>query len=449
MAQIYTSSPHDVTIEHVFVDSERLPKTYDIVRNVAEINLFENIDLPYIHGSILISDSSDILTKIGFRGTERITIRMRITGDERAKSVEKKFVVMNIGGVAPVNDTAEAMTLDIIEEFGYQSRLVTVSKAYSGKPETIISKIMYDNLKKRVDVPQSFTGSNVRPLKVVVPSITPIAAARWIKNRMINENGMPFFLYSTLNKENLVLADLEYLLGQQPTNLAYPFSFGQAFTRYTTNLSIDQQARVIEAYSMAKSENMYNMARSGVLNSTYTYVNPTLTGSPHTEEVKVSMTDIIKMMVDKGILERNQNSPIYDDKFMIDGKTIDEYNPSTMTQITPSNTYEDFANYYEAHDIQQQKLKAYSRALRYYLLKSPLDITMPGFYFLGRGENTTIGSKVRLNFLKNDPQIAEKAEDALDPKRSGDYLIYNMRHIIRPENYTVSMTCVKLGEKRG
>jgi hypothetical protein len=82
------------------------------------------------------------------------------------------------------------------------------------------------------------------------------------------------------------------------------------------------------------------------------------------------------------------------------------------------------------------------------MLKSPLEIVMPGFDFLGRGPNITIGRQIRCNFLKNDPNLITGSSDALDKKRSGDYIIYACRHIIKPEKYCVALTCVKLGNRK-
>ena len=442
---IATPTPYSIKFESILVEADRFDTKYEIVKNVVEVNIFENIDLPYLTATILIADSSNLLNMIDFQGTEKFTIKVKIDGDDSSKIVEKHFIVTDIGGVAPANDHSEAITLNLIEDFAYQSRLITVSKAYSGKPEDIIESILTDNLQKSVKFPTNFQGTTSRPMKVIVPSINPLDAVRWIKNRLVSENGMPFFVYSTLNGPDLFFKDLETILRSDIMNEKRPYSFGQAFTRYTGGDNVSEQARVIENYRLTRSENMYKLAQMGTLNSTYYFVDTTKYGSVVDTSIQVNMEDIIKDMKDKGILSNDQSRPIYDDKFTIGDKTIAEYNPSLYTQIVSSNTFNDYANYYEDDDITQQKLRMYSRALRYYLLKSPLDIVMPGFDFLGRGDDITIGRQIRLNFLKNDPDISEKFEDSLDKKRSGEYIIYACRHIMRPEKYSVSMTCTKLG----
>ena len=449
MAKVTTSSAYDIEIISVLITSDRFPTEFEIVQNVTEINIFENLDNAHLTGNLIIADSSDIMGKVKFLGTERIQISLKIKGDDRSKVRFKNFVVENIASTAPINDTAEGLLLNIIEEHAYLSRLMTVSKAYSGKPENIIAQIMSDNLKIFVDVPNSFSGSAVAPMKVITPAITPLKAARWIRNRMTTEFGSPFYLYSTFNGPNIFLTDLDHMLTQRPVNEGRPYMYGQAFASDTVSRQIDQQARTIENYSLNNSEHMLRMATDGILNSNHKYVDTVETMNDNDSTVEIRMQDILDSLKDRGVISREQSSPIYDSKFTINDKKLDEYLNNGTIQLTSSNTHSSWANYYESEDIQQQKMKAYSMALRHYLMKSPINIVMPGFDFMGRGDDISIGRQISMNFLKNDPGVKLKGESALDPKRSGDYLIYALRHHIKPERYSVSMSCVKLGDKNG
>lgn len=442
-----TSSAYDIRIESVLVESERLQKQYEIAANVTEISIFEHVDLPFLTATLMVSDSSNILGMIGFRGTERVTITVKVGGDTRAQAVTRTFVVTDVAGIAPVNDQVEALSLNLVDEFAYRSRLVTVRKAYSGKPEEIIETVAREHLSLDVSKPPNFSGSVVPPIRVVVPALSPLDTLRWVKNRLVSANGTPFFLYSTLSSPGLVLRDLETILTTPPKNAARPYGFGQAFTRFTTGKSVDDQARVIESYRLARSENMAKMMTASVLNSSYDLVNTTEDLGPEASSLSVRMSEVLSSLRDKKVIPRDQDGPTYDTQFRIGDKTIDEYSPADVARIVSSNTFSNFQNYYETGDLAQAKLHAYSRALRYYLLKSPLEVGMPGFDFLGRGD-CSVGTQVRLVFLKNDPDLAFRGGDVLDKKKSGDYVVYAARHLMKPERYSVSLTCVKLGEAK-
>ena len=46
---------------------------------MVEMTIYEDIFSPYMHGSILIADSSDIINGLGIHGGESITIKFRTT----------------------------------------------------------------------------------------------------------------------------------------------------------------------------------------------------------------------------------------------------------------------------------------------------------------------------------------------------------------------------------
>ena len=443
MPELTSSSAYDVKIESVLITSDRLQNEYEIAANVVEINVFENVDLPYMTANMLVIDSSELFTKIGFQGTENVTIRVRINGDDTSQLVEKEFIVTNLK-VVPAQDTAETILVNLIEKIGWLDNLITVSKAYDGKPEDIIAKILKDNLDISVVVPNDFQGSALPPMKVVIPNMSPLDSARWMKDRLITTEGMPFFLYSTLNGTKLFLTDLGYMLSQNARNQDRPYMYGQSFNRFSSSKNVYEQARNIESYKLPSAENMFGLISNGTVSSTYDFVDTVKPNDSRFTQVKVSMEDVLDRMVNLGIITQDQRGPIYDNEFTINERKIDEYNPSVLTQITSSNTFGSFANYYESENVETQKLKAISRSLRWYLLKSPIEIVMPGFDFLGRGENVTIGNQIQLNFLKNDPSILQTNDEVLDKKRTGKYLIYACRHVIRPEKYSVVMSCTKL-----
>jgi hypothetical protein len=442
MPELTTSSAYDVKIESVLLTADRFTQRYELAPSIAEINVFENLDLPYLTGSMLLSDTSDLLNKIGFRGTERVSIKVKINGDDTAKSVTKEFIVVDIK-VVPTHDMGEMLRLNLLEDFAYRDRMITVSKAYTGKPETIIAKIIKDKLGRDLVVPLDFQGSVVPSMKVLVPNMSPLDAARWVKDRLVSTNGMPFYLYSTLNGPKLFLTDLEYMLAQPTRNTGSPYSYGQAFNRWSAMSNVLVQARNIESYTLPSSENMLKLIDNGTVNSTYDFIDTVKSGDPRSGQVKVDMKEVLDRMVSSGIISRDQTAPIYDQAF-----TADDTTPSVLSQIASSNSFSNHANYYESDDINLQKLKSVGRAVRHYLFKSPLEISMPGFEFLGRGDNTTIGRQIALSFLKNDPDILTNETEVLDQKRSGKYLVYACRHVIRPEKYSVALSCTKLGDQK-
>jgi len=455
MVELTTASAHDVSILSFLVTSERFEqKSYELAATVAEINIYEHVDIPFLTATALIIDTADILNLVNFQGTEKVRIRVKLFGDPTALEVEKNFIVTDIQAVAPGGDTTEGLSLNLLEDHAYLDRLNVVSKAYSGKPEKIIENLLMDNLKKEItnlktkeNQKSTFEESSQPPIKIIVPNWSTLDTVRWVKDRTCTANSMPFFLYSTLNDDKLIMTNLAEMLSTPPINNPdRDYTFSQAYTRYSIEKTVLEQSYIIQAYSLTKSEDMMGLINNGTVSSEYNFIDTTIEQDPTHLDVNINMEQILEDMVSRNIIT-DGTGPIYDKDFKLNEKTLAGHRPSVLSQLVTSNTFPEHANYYESPQLSEHRAKATARALRHYLLKSPIDIVVPGYNFLGRGENTSIGRKIRLVFLKNDQRLADAGkpgDEAKDKKRSGVYLIYAARHVIRPERYDVSMTCAKL-----
>jgi hypothetical protein len=455
-------SANSIHIENVRITSERLQSQWDIQLNVYQIDIYENIDLPYLTGQLFVSDSNNMFEKINFRGTEKVDIRLRIPGDQNAIPVEKSFRVINITKIAPTNDTSEAMVLDLIEEHAYLSRLKPISQSYEGLIDDMITKIARSELKKEVKPVFGFAGVLQERMRVVIPNWTPLDTIRWLKDRATSERGLPMYVYSTLNDDELLMTTLENMLSDRAPviNRDRPFRFSQVFNNQATESNdLRKMGQVIEQHQRLDTENMNEMMRTGAVAATPSFIN-TLKEFPRTPKTpNDSVTDqkVLDALRDTGIFQSNQTDIIYDNQTLFDGQPLQEYMISQPSQIVTSNTYEDMYNYYEDAGDGAHKNKTKARLLRQYLLKSPMTMIVPGFYFLKRGggelsENLTIGRQMRFEFLKNDQDVYQgpytSTSEVMDTKKSGDYIVYALKHNIMVNDYTVHIAAGKLANLR-
>ena len=91
----------------------------------------------------------------------------------------------------------------------------------------MISKICDEYLGKMVEVDGDDAISN---MKVVVPNLHPLEACLWLKNRTNSSTGTPFYLYSTLALNKIMLKDLGSMLTQKPINAAAPYVYAPECT---------------------------------------------------------------------------------------------------------------------------------------------------------------------------------------------------------------------------
>lgn len=455
MPDIGPQSANSLAIEKITITADRgfvnSADTIEIQLMTDELAIYEHIDLPYLTAKMTLSDTRDLNTKINFQGTERVEVTLSIPGNE-AKRVTKNFMITHIENITPTNDTSETMILSMIEEHFYYSEANAISRAFAGKPEEIIEEILQNDLQLQVE--RRLTGpSRQSPIRVVIPYWSPLNTARWLRNRATTEYGMPFYLYSSLNSENLIMTDLEYLIGEQnqPMNNGREYLYGQAFTQSADAASVIDQSFIIEKYQIARANDGFRMLTEGAVNSRYNFIN-TLTNQSLIAD-NIRETDKTAM---EDLVTRNVISPalgkIYDPDLEFNDRSIYDYTASSITQIVTSNSFEDnYLNYYEEENPYDYRIThVRPQIYRKYMTKTPISFVAPGYNFLGPDAGS-VGSKINLLILKNDQDIYEggSIDAATDGKRSGAHIIYSMRHVLSANDYRVSITAGRLNEGEG
>jgi len=456
---VQASTPYDVVIDSVVISAQRFNgKTFEIKNNVIEINIFEHMDLPYLTGSILISDSSGIIDGVNIKGSETVVVKIRVKGDPSAKTVTKTFVIDKVSNAKASGDSSQTIDLHITENHKYVNDFMSISKAYSGSPESVIQQIMYDNLKKRVLTPgmlgwiPQWGGSGQAQIKYIIPNISPIDGIDVIKHKMYNMNGLPFYVYSTLYDDNLVLTDLESIFLKDPGSKFNAYWYDQGRVRKHISSSIDDQAFEISGYSMFDNQDQRKISKEGKFNSQFMYadISYPITGD-RSNYVDVKLSEVFDSLVKSGIIAYYQKDKTFDPdgEYSISDKH-DNFRLADLDIKIPrffcSETNNGINNIYEDTES-GYKLRESSEMIRKLLVKDPINIQVPGWNFLGRERHKTIGNRILLEFLKNDPAVMDPnySGSRHDRKRSGDYIIYAARHIIAPDNYKIALTCTKVG----
>ena len=415
---------------------------YDITTVVNEVNIYEHIDKPYLTAQVLFADNDRIIERTEISGTEVVEIEITTDNGKPEDTIEKKFIITEIVKSVKTNDSTELVGFSLIEDIGYYSRLTRLQKSYNGKPADIIKDILMDNLNRELFNISGNEFKESSDMKVVVPNLNPLDAANWIKDRTSSQNGMPFFLFSTICDDRIRFLDLEKILELTPLNEGiYDYVYLQGASG-GLSAQDPRQNYVIKDFSYAGAEDQLMLARKGFVNSTYNFID-TITNTSHTS--KIDANEIFT-----GIsFEPRQNVPVYDGNAMINNKKMHEYDTSEISQIAPSHTFEDGNyNYYESNDANSHMLKAKSKALRHFLHKTPIQISVAGNNFLHSGVNHSIGNLINIAFKANTISYSdEDGSNNLDKRKSGSYMIYATRHIFQADVYSAVVSCTKLAYK--
>lgn len=432
--------------ESVILSSDRFQDGLNVnIQNiVSDLEIFEHIEKPYLTGQIAITDNNNLLANFDFQGGEKIQINIRPTNlEEQGKIISKNFRVERIAGAFKANDKNEAIFLKLVEDIVYTSSVKNINRSYTGSPVGIIQNIFYNYLNKDLLYSRDeYKGK----LKVIIPNLHPIEAAVWIKNRTTSSDGLPFYLYSVFGDDYMRLIDLGYMLRQNPINKANPYVYWQnasntleSFTAFTS----------IQSYKLENQDNLLRLIREGVVGSKYEFYD-TMKAMPQQVNFAVDH-DVFHMLATSDYLKDGQERFNYGPDFKIDEVKISEYNSNVISRITNGGTYEGAGGFKTLHqepDAASHKRKIISKSLKNFMTKNPLTIQVRGQDFINHEEteegvsNYTIGNVIRILF--NDNTSDDDDAPRFDRKKSGDYIIYAARHMIKAERYDVSLLCAKL-----
>lgn len=435
-----SSAPENVSdfiLKSVILESDKSPTKIDLSQVVSDLDIFEHLNKPYLTGMLLFVDNQGIFSKLNISGGERIEITILSTRKE-AIPIVKRFVVSKITNNIKVNDNAEAISLQLIEDFAFYSNALNVNRAYSNTPTNIVQKISADYLNKEVE---SVKDNFQEIIKVIVPNLNPIEALMWIKNTATNKSGFPYYLFSSLFEPTLKFYDLETLITAQVMNPSSPYSYWQSNSQ---SADTTRRRRTIESYSYSNIDDIFSLIDEGVIGAEYTYLN-TLTGTNHKFDFDI-VSDVF-LNLHENVLNKEQNVPIYSPDLSYDNQIIHKLKSRTITQIGGAGVYTDGINeinsYNEASTIGEYKKKVIAKSLTSFLSKSPINISVNGLDFIDGEANSTIGNSIKIQFLTSEID-SKTQQNKIDNKKSGDYLIYSARHMFKNERYDILLGCTKL-----
>ena len=133
--------------------------------------------------------------------------------------------------------------------------------------------------------------------KIKFPKINYIGnkekLTKWICDKMSTDKGFPFFLYSSLYTDKLILRNLEQLLRSPPINPGQnqEYHYGQS---RTMNDDPNLARKVIVSAKLGKSEDLFKIIEKGHIGSDICYLNTALPDA--STEIRFDY-DVVKIII--------------------------------------------------------------------------------------------------------------------------------------------------------
>jgi hypothetical protein len=428
-------------ITEAYITSESMggeDQRININSNIVEIVFFESLEKPYISGQIAISDDQGFVDAIGFSGTERLFIQLASEDDTLEPIMSRTFIMTSIDQSIKSNDAGQASVylFTILDEHAFYSRTRKVSRSITDSLESEITKICIQDLKKQVDVSYLYP-SVQNNVKVLIPYMHPLEACEWLRDRATTVNGCPLFLYASIHDTNLRLGSLDKMLEQNPWNEKLPYLYSPSNVKKTEEKSPLHRTMQVQTMRTAKMQNTMKQMMSGGIGAVYNNTNLN-TGQVTSQHFDV--TKVIDKLKDNEIIPKEKQQNIYPEEFLIQNEHLHDVNAKIFHQITSTGTYGTWKSYHDELKPGSFTTKIGNYAIRNMLLKNMFEITVPGAGFIV--SKASVGDIVTVNTISDDGDTT--TSETLDLLRSGDFLIYNVRHTFKNTRHDVVMSVCKL-----
>lgn len=145
----------------------------DVYNIMVEMHLYEDIYKPFLHGTLMLSDSSGLIEQTPISGEEFLLIKLETPGAEQV--VEHEFQIYKVSGRASTGNVQQAYVLHFMSKEAFKNGTTPISIGFEKQLiSDQVKKIYNENLKidKDIDVettktPRTMSFSQWSPVRII------------------------------------------------------------------------------------------------------------------------------------------------------------------------------------------------------------------------------------------------------------------------------------------
>lgn len=405
-------NPESYILEHCkFYNNQ--DKDVDIKSFVQKIELYEDLNNPFLEGVIFIQDAANFLEEQKVAGNEKIELKLKRKPIDATKETVSEFdltlYIAEVFNFVRGEPGKQYYKFRVVSEQLYLNQSKTLQRSFQGSIGELVKDICTKDLKlKNVEI----NTDTKDIIKGVYPTIRPINAINWLLKNAF-DNGTPYFFFETYTK-GLQFNSLENLYDQDEYEEYefIPYFRQDIGTAGAYNELRQRVAGFGSDYNMGK----LNDIGSGAYASTL-----------HT-------IDISNKKYEKTFFNYNKSNP----------KKINKNKPFSSNHKIADREIPDLKegkNYFiSLNSLQFENHKNYHAPAYTTILKSESHLHTLGFNHhrisLAGDFGLVVGSKIRLKVIK--PTTIEDAEldpTMLDKYTGGLYLVTRVVHVFDDKVY--------------
>ena len=423
----------------------------DITPLVIEMNIYEGIEKSSITGSLVITDSNNLIAKLPIQGTERLSFKLSTPGaHEEAHVVDcsertgHPMHVYKVSDRRQLNEGTQSYVLHFCSRELLRNLRTRVSESLSGRIDQMVYKILGDPdyLDSRK---QLFFQKTRNQDKITIPNKRPFDAINMLSLRALGDDskGAGYYFYQTTKGfhfrsfESMCVdsrgnpREIKQEFNFMPMNLNDPKVNGP---RHLKDKEVD---KVTHDYTSVESYTFNNTSHDVALNQMVgTYGHRVITHNLYDKSYKESDFHYHNYYNDTKHVD-GPNPAVVDTPVDYDDKSVSDY-PESRVSVMPTTRFahnEDTGSF--GIDVETDGIITAARVSQNNAVTSGtnLKLQVKGQSYLEPGD------VIKFNILSVENK--QDSEGALDPQFAGRYIISKIRHRISGGEYVQVLECVK------
>ena len=426
----------------------------DITPLVIEMNIYEGIEKSSITGSLVITDSNNLIAKLPIQGTERLSFKLSTPGaHEEAHVVDcsertgHPMHVYKVSDRRQLNEGTQSYVLHFCSRELLRNLRTRVSESLSGRIDQMVYKILGDpdylDSRKRL-----FFQKTRNQDKITIPNKRPFDAINMLSLRALGDDskGAGYYFYQTT--KGFHFRSFESMCVDVRGNARTP---KQTFKYMPMNVDTmgDKSTKIAEDYKSVEQYKFINNFHDVLYNQSLgTYGHRVITHNLYDKSYKESDFHYHNYYNDTKHVD-GPNPPIVDSpvdyEMTEDGKRargVSDYPESRVTVMPTTRFTHNEGTGAFGIDVEQDGITEAARISQNNAVASGtnLKITVKGQSYLEPGD------LIEFKLISVDEKNPDGEED---PQYSGRYVITKIRHQVNATKYTNAIECVKDSTKQG
>jgi len=428
----------------------------DIRQLVESFVIVEELFSPVITFSATIRDTVNFFEDFGVAGQEildleieKISDNSTINSSTPTKNIKLKLAVMEYPNYEKKasSPNIQRYSLIAISDFAYLSALKRISRSVKNAVIPNITKIFKDDLNVVIADPLITSTS---AFDGIITIQSPLRAAEWLRSKLFDSVGSPFFLYNTIAANKPTLASWSYFT-KKAAYRTYVYRQLLQTTPNTANAYAEAITRILEMQSNMKL-NKLDLAKGGAFASTVNvtdFGNKTWTQqifnadkSTSVLSTKLSSTSDITKQLGAAYAESLSffnNGTTGKPTKLTDMANASIVNLNVNTVATPGTNLNSTSGPLLSNIANAKAFAAKMSSVTH-------EVTVFGDFSLNPGTKITIEIPKAVNVKRYDEENPnDKPNDDgsnIDRRISGDYIVTVATHAFADGQYTTSLTIV-------